>query len=300
MKKIILILFFLFNLNKVYSEAGEHALAFIKIPVFARATALGNAFTAMTADATCILYNPAAIVINGTSLQLGYNKYLVDINQGAICCIKGNNNIGIGVGLNALHTGKIDKRNKDGTLAGEFSAEDMNLLLTAAKRINYVNIGGGLKYFRERLDDETAGAYALDCGILLKQDRFNIGLAGQNVLATKIKFINEAENLPKIIRLGVLIKPVDNFLLTTDIEKIIGYKKINISIGTEVTIAKFLLLRAGYISKFSEKDLGRSKIVSTGLAVGCGINIKFINFDFAYLPYGDLGVTYKASLGLRY
>jgi hypothetical protein len=103
-----------------------------------------------------------------------------------------------------------------------------------------------------------------------------------------------------MIRGGVVIKPINNFLIATDIEKIIGYKKLNIYCGSELTIAKYLTIRIGYINDFTRQNLGKSEIIPTGVVAGCGINFDFIRFDFAYLPYGDLGKTYKASLALNY
>jgi hypothetical protein len=57
----------------------------------------------------------------------------------------------------------------------------MNLLATLGTKLNKnILIGTGIKYFRERLDDKIAAAYALDFGILINQDKFNIGIASRS------------------------------------------------------------------------------------------------------------------------
>ena len=55
-------------------------------------------------------------------------------------------------------------------------------------------------------------------------------------------------------------------------------------------------VRAGY-------ETGRSRQIEgtgSGVSAGAGVTYKFFTFDFAWVPYGNLGNTFRYSIKLRF
>jgi len=128
-------------------------------------------------------------------------------------------------------------------------------------------------------------------------EKMKIGLAVQN-LGTKIEFVSESDPLPLNIKLGVGYKLLDNNL-TLGLD--INYpndNNINFALGAEYIVKKIrgiiLPLRVGYNTK-ATADLG-----SPGVGVGLGIIVNKFDFDFAWVPYGDLGQTYRLALKIKF
>ena len=64
-----------------FAKVGTYALQFLKIPVSARGVAMGNAFTALSDDATATYWNPAGMVdVTRTSISLNHTWWPADIS----------------------------------------------------------------------------------------------------------------------------------------------------------------------------------------------------------------------------
>ena len=62
--------------------------------------------------------------------------------------------------------------------------------------------------------------------------------------------------------------------------------------GIGYTIGNVLQLRTGYKYKIGGNDLGPI----SGLAGGFGLTLRRFQFDYALVPFGDLGLTHRFSL----
>jgi hypothetical protein len=76
--------------------------------------------------------------------------------------------------------------------------------------------------------------------------------------------------------------------------------KINFHTGIEYYLFDVIALRVGYKSEVSNNKLGKFKNIPEGLTTGLGIRLGNIQFDYAYVPYGDLGNTHRISLLIRF
>ena len=121
-------------------------------------------------------------------------------------------------------------------------------------------------------------------------------------MGTQIKFKSEGDPLPMNIKLGAGYKmPVgDKSRLAAGLD--LNMPRDNdmlISAGGEITRTFFSELtgavRAGYKTVSQEKLGGLS-----GLTAGAGINWKQFSLDFAWVPYGDLGDTYRYSMVVKF
>jgi tetratricopeptide (TPR) repeat protein len=62
--------------------------------------------------------------------------------------------------------------------------------------------------------------------------------------------------------------------------------------GAEYTIQKIFSIRAGY--KYSPDTGNLSGL--TGIAAGAGLNLGPVGFDYAFVPFGELGMSHRAAL----
>src|SRR4030067_1016458 len=91
MKKLSLILLMLFYGSGSYAQlfrtlggqrAGISTAQFLKIGVGGRASALGDAFVAISNDASALYWNPAGLVqFQDNQVMFSHNSWVVDINH---------------------------------------------------------------------------------------------------------------------------------------------------------------------------------------------------------------------------
>jgi len=61
--------------------------------------------------------------------------------------------------------------------------------------------------------------------------------------------------------------------------------------GAEYWVLPYIALRAGYAGSHTE---------SSGMRAGLGLKIKDLAFNYAYSPYGDLGMTHRYELSMKF
>ena len=109
--------------------------------------------------------------------------------------------------------------------------------------------------------------------------------------------VGKEEKLPMNIKVGTAYRVSDNWLVAMDVNSP-NDNAINIGAGTEYNYKLkdnlMLVGRAGYNTK--TKDVDGLK----GIAAGVGIGYKDLMFDYAFVPFGDLGTTHKAGLSLSF
>jgi len=65
----------------------------------------------------------------------------------------------------------------------------------------------------------------------------------------------------------------------------------SVYMGAEYRASHFIALRAGYAGSHTE---------SSGIRAGIGLRHKDLSFDYAFSPYGDLGMTHRYELTMRF
>jgi tetratricopeptide (TPR) repeat protein len=66
-----------------------------------------------------------------------------------------------------------------------------------------------------------------------------------------------------------------------------------LNLGLEYGLERVFFLRAGYQKTLQDNALGGAN----GLTAGIGFVLDDFHFDYAYLPYGDLGDSHRVSVG---
>lgn len=290
------------------TNSGTSGFSFLNIPVGARATALGQAFTSVPNDVQGLAYNPALLAtLAASQLSLQHLSYVEDVTQESVAYGHAGRQEAIswGVFANYLRVAKItrtvatNQTTGDGfTEAGDFSTYDMALGGSAAAPVSEdIVVGGSVKLLRESLADASSNGGALDLGVVYQANEvraWNLGASLLNI-GFASKFADESVKLPWTFRAGFSGQPFAQWLLTGDYVKRKDTKG-EFDVGVEVTPRRFFSLRMGYRYQMNKTDLGGLSDFSAGF----GYRRQMMSLDYAFIPLGDLGITHRVSLNFRF
>jgi hypothetical protein len=308
MPAVLLLLFTARTPAGAVSNSGTAGYSFLNIPVGARASAMGQAFTSVPNDIQGITYNPACLATmvasQATFQQL---NYVEDVTQQELAFGHAGREqeFSWGAVANYLRVGGIDRTaatlspSGDGfTEQGEFSTYDlMTEVSLAGQLMEGLSIGTSLKFLRESLADASSDAGALDLGVFYQGNEertWNVGAALQNA-GFAGKFADAAVKLPLTFRVGLSGQPFAQWLLAADYVQRVDTNGA-FDVGAEVTPMKYLSLRIGYSYPLIRPDLGGLAEFSAGV----GLRVGSTSLDYAFVPLGDLGLTHHVSLNFRF
>jgi hypothetical protein len=250
------------------------------------------------------------------------------------CDNKGvRSNSALGLSVTYLGTGSIERRTSNtANAAGNFDANDIAVAVGFGRSLENkidlpLSIGASLKFINQRIDSYSANTLAADLGFLYALDTHqipvSIGASIQN-FGLPVKFIDESYPLPLTCKIGILASFEKRFALPLAVSVDLSMPTDNDfgwCLGTEYAATEMLTLRLGYskIDQFTKDALTGGTIGAinnetltnfTGFAAGFGFNIPLkgwnsqvkdmLSFDYAFVPYGDLGNTHRISLGLKW
>jgi len=317
LKFLILGVFFALHLASYTSQVcyalgpGTTGVPFLKIAPGARAVGMGEAFVATADDATALYWNPAALLqVKGNQMTYMHNFWFQNVNYDYIGYVQGlrsSEEEKFGISAIMLHSGEIPRTLEDGSgnyagTGNAFIAYDLAFTLSYAWKIRKnFNMGTSLKFIRSAIDDVVGYALAADLGFLyIPTSKLTIGINAQNaVLPVPIKYyrgntpVSASHSLPMNIKIGGAYEFNENLILGMDVN-IPTDNKINFHIGAEYWYGNFAL-RLGYKTDFIQ-DID----VLSGLSAGLGFRWQNYQIDYAFVPYGDLGMTHRVSLSLRF
>jgi hypothetical protein len=102
------------------------------------------------------------------------------------------------------------------------------------------------------------------------------------------------DKLPLIFKGGASTKFFENKLTAAaDLDWLANDERMYLDLGAEYMLNRYLDFRAGYQVGRSQDKLGGL----VGLAAGLGLRYDNFTFDYAYVPFGDLGDTHRMTLG---
>lgn len=288
-------------------NVGTTGAQFLKIGSGARPVGMGRAFAGVADDVNSLYWNPAGIgQLAKPEFTAMHLEYFQDINYeylGYAQPLGGFGNLGFSAIY--LNMSDLEKRAAD-TIVGntdtwdgsKFKASDSAGILTYAKGFGESFFAGlNLKYINSKIETESGTAFAGDIGGLYKlSSSLTTGLVVQNI-GSKLKFIEEGDNLPLNVKLGFGYKALkDALTLGLDLNYPTD-NDFNAAAGGEY-LWRFgedlgLAIRTGYQSG---TDLGSL----SGLSAGAGFSWRGYGLDFAWVPYGDLGTTYRFSIMAKF
>lgn len=303
----VLLQFAALGLAQAYGP-GTGSANFLKIPVGARETALGGAFTAVADNANAVHYNPAGLdLLQSPEISFSHNRYVEGISQQWLAGAYPYKAGVFGFGLNYLSVRPFDSYDNFDNRTGSVSADSMALYFSwgSGKPLNHkylraVSYGATLKYISETLDSERGSGYGIDLGLLAapRVDNLRFGISVENALSSKITFIDEGARPPLKFKAGAQykIRLGAGPELRGSLDCIFGNDRpAYFAAGMESLLLDMISLRLGYSA------LGD---ISNGLSFGLGLALsryarRDITVDYSFAPtysFGDihkLGVTYR-------
>jgi hypothetical protein len=277
------------------NRSGTVTGQFLKLPVSARAAAMGNALVSLAEGPISLAYNPAGTLSVKTFAFGGtYQKWFADITHsffGAVANLQEWGTVGAGVTL--LTTDDMAVTTPafpEGT--GEFfKASDYAFTVSYARQISeQFGLGLNAKYIKSYLynSEITSSSVAFDIGTLYDVPilRTRLGISVNN-LGKDLQYINEQYSLPSSLRFGsrtTLLDGSDGHLL---------YAAFQISrpndadeqynIGAEYIYQSMIALRTGYRFNYdTENWSGGIGVSLQSLGIEGTIDYSYTNYK--YLP----------------
>jgi hypothetical protein len=253
-------------------------------------------------DADALYWNPAGLnSIKRLQQTFGHNNWLDGLNaEHAAFAFRHDAVSVMGAGVGFLSYGDIERGNNYGYSEGYYSASDMALLLSYARRLNpRLAVGGNFKIIRERIESDSAQSFALDAGAQYDyKPKIKLGATLSN-LGTGITLSKTSCPLPMGLRVGAAYQYKKDLLFTSDLNMAFD-DSLTLHFGSEYVYPAQvkglrLLLRCG----FQTSSMGYLGALS-GLSLGFGVEKGAMGLDYALAPYGELGMSHRLSLKLKF
>ena len=304
---LLIVMFFAVPGSCANSNAGTSAAQFLKIGAGARAAAMAEAQSAAADDVYAAYYNPAGLaLIDRPMMGAMLAQYLqgVRYQYGALALPVGEGSSRVlGLSIANLGVSDMERRTEDTDLpAGYFEASNFAYGLSYAGRItDRLSLGVTGKAVRVSIDDVSGHTFAADIGIRYRPD-IGVGFPADVALVTRnlgpgLKLGTGKDPIPSAIVLGGSAQPLHGLLLALDL---IRYRDTDMIFAAGGEYQSKLsgkldgVVRAGYSNH--NKDIAGAN----GFTLGAGLAFPGLAFDFAWVPFGDLGNTFRYSLLVRF
>jgi hypothetical protein len=290
-----------------FEKVGTFDGQFMKIPIGARATAMGAAFVAVADDASAVFWNPAGIArMQGSTIAVNHLNWVADVNltQGVYVFSLGFLPGMLAFNARSLYMDDLERTtvyqpDGDGTF---FDAGYSSFGLTYARSLtDKFSMGVTASLVHAGLDDLTANTLSFDVGTLYDTGfrSLKIGMQIAN-MGGELKFLDEAEasKIPILFRVGAslnLVNTLDHQVMTTGEFSHPPDNNERLNWGGEYAFKNFFFVRGGY-------NFGYDAETFTG-----GLGVKFptslateTKFDYSYTDLGDLQAAHRFSLEITF
>ncbi len=304
-------------------KIAQTGMKWLSIPVGARASALGGAYTAVANDAGAVFWNPAGLAFSkGGQVFLSRTRWLADINVNAGAASFNFENLGVfsvhvmAVDWGALHGTRFSGGAELFEETGEFSPDSWVLGASFARRVSdKFSFGGNLKLVHENLGATLEGSFsasqqfkaemnvvAIDFGTVFYTGfkGLRIAMLMQNVSQEK-EYRFESFPLPLTFKFGAAMEVSQFFAgltenhsvtLSTDALHPRDFSE-RLHFGMEYGFKKTLFLRGGYKTNYDEEDLtlgGGVRLNPGNMALGLDYSyLAFKNFDAMHMFSFEFG-----------
>jgi len=293
----VLIIISTFN-NGYAGEPGTTGFVFLRLGNGARASGMGEAFTAVADDATSIYWNPAGLAnIEGVELNVTHSEWLVDIRFEQVSVV--NEAFGGTVGLNftGVYYGKLDRYGNYPSLTPDGTFSPYDLAFAAGYGFDVLpnlSFGASAKLIYEKIDFESATGWAMDLGLIHRSMVKGLTLAAAILnVGPQAKFVEEKFYPPFQFRVGASYRyssdMIRGSLILASDAVFPNDTDAKLHLGFEYNYKNFISVRTGYKANYYVQ----------GATLGFGVVYEKLRFDYAYMPMQfELGNVHRFSISV--
>ena len=289
----------------INAQAGTSGAQFLKLGAGARAGAMAEAQIAAADDLYAAYYNPAGLTRTLQPQAAGmHDAYFQGIayDFAALSYPFGADKRHVlAVSVTNLSAGSIDRRTDDtDSSLGQFGVSESAYAASYAYRAtDRLSLGGTFKWIRSALDVVSAQAQAVDAGALYRfgdARPIDLGVSVRN-MGSGLTWAQGTDPLPLTYGVGVAAHPLKGLTLALDGIKSRDtdlYYNLGVEYRATLSAGVSAAVRGGYTTHYSAAtDI-------KGWTGGFGLAFSRVSLDFAWIPFGDLGNTFKYSLLVRF
>jgi hypothetical protein len=301
---------------QLYAQlGGRTSYSFLNRASSGRQMALGGRNISSThKDALMFVANPALLSdsINNYFSMAYISGLAPEVHFGGAKKISAHSILGLH--LQNIDYGTMERRDASGNLEGTFSAADFSVAVAYAQKINYLSLGAAMRYAQSRIDMQQGSAMFFDLGATFFHPKadLKVSIALKN-LGFRLREISATEEfvMPLNLQAGATYKPsgmplrfsltahhLNRFMsiayddpsqgLTTDILGNQSRKELSTSqrfsrhltLGAELVITPGFNLRAGY--DFMRRAEMKLPEQSSGAGFSFGIMLRIKSFEVSY------------------
>jgi hypothetical protein len=253
---------------------------------------MGGAFTGIADDVSALYWNPAGLSwIKNAELGLAYDKWFMDTYVSQVIAAVPLPAGVLGADVVYMNLGSYQGRDPSGVLTDKtISPYDMAGSLGYGIKLSEIfSAGLSLKIINQSTGTLTSAGYAADLGLLFKSGIFSAGIDVRNIGS------GGSYATPMKIDAGFAVRPLDSMQNRLILAVDAGYllkDAPTAGAGAEYVINGVFAVRAGYNLRLGENNPDGF----SGISAGAGLILGNFMFDYAFVPYGDLGITHRATL----
>jgi len=290
-------------------SVGTTSTNFIKIPPFARACGMGEAYTAVSDGIHGIYYNPAGMVSTVSyEISASHIAWFQKMNYEFLALVapsplSDTDKLGA-----AFAWFQVDRQNSASALpsydnsflnstelsdyiTGSFAPYDYSVILAYAREFNSMFSGGAsVKFTSENIEKFSGSNVTANMGFMLKHmlsdSTVKIGLDVSNI-GPDLKMESIGYGSPILVRAGISdsFRLFDGRMLAAA-QAIIQFDYESIyMLGAEYWFAGMAALRCGYKTGGFEH-----------MTYGGGLKFSSWQLDYAYVNYNELGPAHRVTL----
>lgn len=291
---------------------GATSAEFLRLDVGARPAAMAGTFAGLADSADAVAYNPAGLArLRRSEASFMHNEYVQGVRQEWLAAAVPLDGWGtLAVSANSLSVSPFSAYDVNDAPAGKVSAADAAYGLAYAFEIGRGwSVGLGAQYLRSRLDDRTASAAAYDAGAHWRPwPALELGASVLHV-GQGPRYFDESQPLPRTIKVGAAFHPLvwwnDLSEWTLVIERVSLLADASFPQGQGAAVSAGLEFAYGPLSV---RGGGRSgDYAGPGYTLGMGVAAfrrdkkrPEIDFDYAFLDSGSLGVAHRAGVTVKF